>query len=77
MEDTNVIYEVMRDQANFLIATILNKCEDRGGYIPYDKALNMMLDVKQQCRNVPTRDADAIERATVLFVEERRILMES
>lgn len=69
--ETVVVYDVMRESANRLIARLLKQSVDEGGSKPHDAVLDEIRAVREEVDLVPTRDYDAIKTAAESFRQRR------
>jgi hypothetical protein len=69
--DTVVVYDIMRESANRLIARLLKQSVDEGGTKPHAAVLDEIRAVREEVGLVPTRDYDAIKAAAESFRRRR------
>ncbi len=65
--DTVVVYDVMRESANQLVAELVSHSVEAGGAENHQSVLAQIQEVRDAVRQVPTRDFDAIVAATDHF----------
>ena len=74
VEDTVVIYDVMRESANRLVAKLANTSTLRGGAVEHAIVLRQIDGVRARADETPTRDHAAILEATDTFRREAQAL---
>jgi hypothetical protein len=65
--DTVVVYDVMRESANQLVAELVSHSTEAGGTQDHQSVLAQIQVVREAVRQVPTCDFDAIAAATPEF----------
>lgn len=72
--DTVVVYDVMREAANQLVAEWLSRSTNRGGPVPSSEVREQIAHIRDEVHEIPTRDFDAIVAATTEFRHRRDAL---